>query len=334
MSGLLIVIPCLNEAAHLSGLLDRLRAEAARDARIVVADGGSSDGSADIVRQHASADPRVTLLMNPARLQSAAVNLAVRTFGADAEHFVRVDAHAGYPPNFLANLEDAARETGADSIAVSMRAVSDTGGCFQRAAAAAQNSLLGAGGSAHRKSGARRWVDHGHHALFKTSAFLAVSGYDESFTHNEDAELDARLAANDAKILLAADIVIDYFPRASAGALARQYFNYGKGRARTVRKHKMALKPRQAAPIVIAPAIALAALAPITPWAALPAAAWLVICLGVGALLGARETNFCAAGAGIPAAIMHAAWSAGFLRQTFAPPRPAASNLTLKETSA
>lgn len=334
MSGLLIVIPCLNEAAHLPGLLERLRAEAPQDARIVVADGGSDDGSADIVRQYAAADARVQLLLNPARIQSAAVNLAVRTFGADADYFVRIDAHAWYPPNFIAHLLEAARESTADSVTVSMRAVSDTGGCFQVAAAAAQNSVLGAGGSSHRKGGERRWVDHGHHALFKTAAFLAVGGYDESFTHNEDAELDARLDANRGKILLAADIVIDYFPRATAGALARQYFNYGKGRARTVRKHKMALKPRQLAPIVIAPAIALLALTPLTSWAALPAVAWLALCLSYGVLLGVREGKPCAAAAGFPAAIMHAAWSAGFLRQTFAPQRAAPSELTLGETRA
>ena len=37
------------------------------------------------------------------------------------------------------------------------------------------------------------WADHGHHALMRISAFRAVGGYDESFSHNEDAELDYRL---------------------------------------------------------------------------------------------------------------------------------------------
>jgi NADH:ubiquinone oxidoreductase subunit 5 (subunit L)/multisubunit Na+/H+ antiporter MnhA subunit len=58
-------------------------------------------------------------------------------------------------------------------------------------------ALLAIDGLSKRKGGARQWIDHGHHALFKTTAFLAAGGYDESFSHNEDAEFDARLAALD-----------------------------------------------------------------------------------------------------------------------------------------
>jgi succinoglycan biosynthesis protein ExoA len=321
-SGLLIVIPCLNEEAHLPGLLALLCAEpAAAGARIVVADGGSTDASAEIVRAASAKDARITLLSNPKRIQSAAVNLAVARYSVDAETLIRVDAHARYPTDFLTRLIDAANETGADTVTISMRAASEQEECFQTAAAAAQNSVLGAGGSPHRKGGERRWVDHGHHALFKLATYRAAGGYDETFTHNEDAELDARIRARGGKILLAADILIDYFPRKTAGALARQYFGYGRGRARTVTKHKETLKLRQLAPLAVAPVIMLAALAPLSLWAGGPALLWLALCLGYGILLGIRERRFCAAFAGIPAAIMHATWSAGFLTEILAPTR-------------
>lgn len=313
---LLLVIPCLNEERHLPALLDRFEAEgAAYDAQIVVADGGSTDSSADIVRERARANQRVHLASNPKRLQSAGVNLAVDRFGADADFIVRIDAHADYPEHFLMRLIAAQRATGADSVTVSMRAVAQPRACFQKAAAAAQNSVLGTGGSPHRQGGERRWVDHGHHALFAASAFRRVGGYDETFTHNEDAELDVRLARAGGRILLAADVLIDYYPRADAAALARQYYNYGKGRARTVQKHKIALKPRQLAPIMVAPALIAALLAPVAPVLAIPAALWAVGSIGFGLLLGLREHNLCASGAGLAAMIMHVSWSLGFLRQ-------------------
>jgi succinoglycan biosynthesis protein ExoA len=242
------------------------------------------------------------------------VNLAVRAFGAEAELFARVDAHAAYPGDFLTRLVQAQAETGAESVTVSMRATAADGACFQQAAACAQNSVLGAGGSPHRKGGARRWVDHGHHALFRTQAFLAAGGYDEGFTHNEDAELDVRLTASGGRILLAADILIDYAPRRAAPALARQYFNYGHGRARTMLKHRIPLKARQLAPAAVAPALLLAiASGPVAPVAALPAAAWLCGCLMYGLVLGVRRRSACACASGAAAAIMHAAWSCGFL---------------------
>lgn len=312
----LVVIPCLNEAAHLQPLLDTLRRDpAAGDARFVIADGGSTDASIAIVRKAAKDDARIVLLNNPARIQSAGVNAAVRAYGGDAEFLIRVDAHASYPPNYLSNLLAAQRQSGADAVTVSMRAAARPGACFQRAAAAAQNSVLGAGGSLHRKAGARRWVDHGHHALMRVRSFHATGGYDETFTHNEDAEFDTRLTATGGRILLAADILIDYFPRATPGGLARQYVKYGEGRARTALKHKMPLKLRQLAPAAIAPIVTLSlGLAPVAPIAALPAALWLAACLGGGLFLGVKQRQICACAAGVPAAIMHFAWSIGFLR--------------------
>lgn len=312
---LLVVIPCLNEEAHLPGLLAWLSARS-EPRRIVVADGGSTDTSRRIVENAAKADPRITLLDNPQRLQSAGVNAALKAYGAETSRFVRIDAHAGYPDDFLSRLSDAQTESGADSVTVSMRAVAGSGRCFQQAAACAQNSVLGAGGSRHRKGGARQWVDHGHHALFKTSAFLAAGGYDESFSHNEDAELDARLVARGGRILLAGDVLIDYFPRTTARTLARQYYNFGRGRARTALKHRLALKLRQWAPVLIPPLALLSLLAtPLTPVAAAPLVAWIGGSLAYGVLLGLRSRSVCACAAGCAAIIMHAAWSAGFLRQ-------------------
>ncbi|MEW6632166.1 MAG: glycosyltransferase, partial [Pseudomonadota bacterium] len=90
----LIVIPCLNEVAHIGGLLEQLRPAAARlGARIVVADGGSADGTQAIVEKVAAEDPNVVLLANPKRIQSAAINLAVATFGDSADYLIRIDAH-------------------------------------------------------------------------------------------------------------------------------------------------------------------------------------------------------------------------------------------------
>lgn len=321
----LVVIPCLNEEAHLPLLLKQFRADP-NATRIVVADGGSTDRSVEIVRRAHESDPRIVLLHNSKRVQSAGVNLAVAAHGDETPCFVRVDAHAGYPRDFLATLIAAQAEKSADSVTVSMHAKVSSTSCFQRAAAAAQNSALGTGGSAHRAGGERRWVDHGHHALFRTAAFRAAGGYDESFSHNEDAELDLRIVQSGGKILLAADVLIDYFPRATPHALWRQYFKFGEGRARTALKHKAPLKPRQLIPALIAPMVALAVFAPLSPMFAFPTLAWLAACIGYGLLLGLRARNFCAAGAGIAAAIMHLAWSSGFLKGLIAaPPAPAHS---------
>ena len=49
-------------------------------------------------------------------------------------------------------------------------------------------------------------------------AFRAVGGYDESFSHNEDAELDYRLNAAGYRIWMTDKTLMVYYPRASVGA--------------------------------------------------------------------------------------------------------------------
>lgn len=299
LSDVLIVIPCLNEEAHLPALLEQLCAQSA-GALIVVADGGSTDRSRAIVEEAMTRFEGLRLIDNPARIQSAGVNRAVRLLGEGRRFLVRVDAHCLYPDDYAARLKKAAIAKNAQSVVVPMRTRGRS--CFQKAAAAAQNSVLGTGGSPHRHVGTGIYVDHGHHALMEIALFRDVGGYDESFTHNEDAELDRRLANAGGRIWLEPTLALDYFPRKSPGALFRQYFGYGGGRARTLRKHRMRPALRQLLPALLAPMLLLL----------VPAIAWAGISLSYGALLGLRARSLCVAAAGPAAMVMHLGWSLGF----------------------
>lgn len=316
----LVVVPCLDEEAHLPGLLVRVLDEAG-EALVVVADGGSRDRSRAIVTDLARSHANLVLLDNPRRIQSAAVNLAARRFGAGRRWLVRIDAHADYPGDFIARLQHAAEAMEATSVVVPM--VSRGEACFQRAAAAAQNSVLGTGGSPHRHLGKGQWVEHGHHALFDLSLFMAVGGYDESFACNEDAELDRRLLAAGGRIWLEPQAAITYYPRATGRALLRQYYRYGDGRARNLRRHPARVRLRQMLPLGVVPAVlaalcgvALSGFAPVALLLAVPAFMWLATSLLAGLVIGVRARCACAAASGIAAAVMHAGWSLGFIAQT------------------
>ena len=311
----LAIIPCLNEASNIEAISRQLLEEANRiPLRIVIADGGSTDGTREFAQSLAAEDDRVSFLDNKKRIQSAALNYAVQELGSGSEFLIRVDAHSRYPARYCESLLDEQARTGADCVVVSMVAEGKT--CFQRAAAAAQNSVLGNGGSAHRRSVDGRYVDHGHHALMRLSAFRSIGGYDETFSHNEDAELDTRFRAAGFKIWLAGGgEPIGYFPRPSFGALFAQYLKYGRGRARTVFKHRMRPKLRQSLPLAVAPALMLGLLAPFNLILAVPAISWAAICASYGVLLGLRERSPCVAMSGPVAMVMHLGWSLGFLRE-------------------
>jgi succinoglycan biosynthesis protein ExoA len=252
--------------------------------------------------------------MNPKRLQSAAVNLAARECGAGHRIMVRCDAHSIYPANFVMTVADALDSSGVASLVVPMDAVGKS--CFQRANAWIVDTPMGSGGSAHRGGKTSMFVDHGHHAGFDLKAFLEAGGYDETFSHNEDAEFDTRLRKAGNRIFLDAGIRLSYLPRATVASLARQYFNYGKGRARTLMKHGERPRLRQLIPPATLVACVLGlAVAPFTLWGLILPGGYLVALALASLYVAARHRSACGLLAGLASATMHMSWSAGLFRQ-------------------
>lgn len=314
----LVVVPALNEAAHIETCLTSLIAgdPFMSEVRVVVADGGSRDGTRDIVARLAERFPRLDSIHNPGRLQSAGVNAAVAA-EAQPEHLylVRCDAHAAYPPGYVrAVAESLAARPDAAAVGTVMDATGT--GCFQRASAWIVDTPLGSGGSAHRGGRRSGWVDHAHHAGIRLDWFDRIGGYDPGFGHNEDAEFDHRLGLAGGRVWLDAEIRLDYRMRPTLGGLARQYWRYGRGRARNVLKHRMRPRLRQMLPVAVVLVIALSLLAGMVwPPAVLPALAYLALACTVSILAVFGMRSACGFWAGPAMAAMHLAWGAGFLRE-------------------
>jgi succinoglycan biosynthesis protein ExoA len=311
---IIVAIPTLNEAPNISRVLYELMADlpAAAMVDFVVADGGSADGTVDIVNGIAADHTNVRLIHNDKKIQSAAVNLIVDHFGDNYDLLLRCDAHAYYPAGFIRRLAASQEQNGADSVVVPMDSEGRT--CFQKAVAWISDSKVGSGGSAHRGGRTSGFVDHGHHALFLIEAFREAGGYDPSFTHNEDAEFDCRQRAKGRRIFLDSDIRLRYTPRATPRKLAKQYFNYGRGRSRTVRRHPSSLRARQLAiPVHVGFTFYSLLLAPAFPilwaWPLLYAAILIIM----SASVAYRQRSLCGLLVAGAAAIMHFAWGLGFI---------------------
>jgi succinoglycan biosynthesis protein ExoA len=241
---IVVAIPTLNEEGAIADVLRTLASERAcfPDLEIVVADGGSTDQTIAIVHDMIKKWPFVHLIHNQKVLQSAAVNEVARRF-CNADILIRCDAHAAYPAKYVEQLAVSLQRMDADSVVVPMDSAGHT--TFEKIVAWVSDTPVGSGGSGHRGGQRSGFVDHGHHAAFRTEAFLSVGGYDESFRHNEDAEFDCRFSAHGHRVFLDAAIRIGYRPRSGFRSLWRQYFNYGRGRSRTVRRHPSSLRMRQ-----------------------------------------------------------------------------------------
>jgi succinoglycan biosynthesis protein ExoA len=263
-----IAMPCLDEARFIEACLRSVRDQdyPAERIEILVADGGSRDGTREILRRVSSEDPRVHLIDNPARLQAPGLNEIIRRARGDV--MVRMDIHCEYAPDYVSRCVAALERTGAYNVGGAQRARAITP--FQRAVCAALESPLGVGGARYRSPERDGFVDTVFLGAFPRRVFEAVGLYDPEAETNEDAELNQRIHDAGGRVYLSRDIVVHYYPRDSFRALARQYFRYGRGRARTLLKHGRLVTPRPLLPaLMVATGVALLATAhlqPFTPW--------------------------------------------------------------------
>lgn len=249
-----VVIPALNEATHIREVVETILNDRATETfEVWVLDGGSADGTQDIVRE--LNQPNVRLVDNPERTQAHAVNKAAQMAAElpSVQYLVRVDAHAKYPANFVSDLIATMESEGSDSVVIPMKTVG--GNDVQTAASLLYNSWLGNGGSPHRTGEYRGFVEHGHHAAFRLEAYRKVGGYDVRFAANEDAEFDKRFTDAGFKIFLENKVTIHYVPRETYSAFWKQMKRNGHFRVMTAMKHRVPLGKRQLMPLSIAPCL-------------------------------------------------------------------------------
>jgi succinoglycan biosynthesis protein ExoA len=210
---------------------------------------------------------------------------------------IRMDAHCEYGPDYVRKCVEMLKTTGSDNVGGPQRPKART--FFQRMVSIALGSKLGTGGAAY-KHGKDGYVDTVFLGAFKREALKRVGLFDPGAITNEDAEINQRIIASGGKIYLSSKIECYYYPRESVKSLFVQYFKYGRGRARTVLKHKNVLRLSSFAPFLFvfgtAAMLALGALlyAPLL-WAGLGALAFYVTALfGEGARLALKNEWRCA----------------------------------------
>jgi succinoglycan biosynthesis protein ExoA len=231
-----IVIPCRDEEPYIEGCVrSALAQDWPRDRlEILVADGMSMDATREILARLADEDDRIQLLDNTARVPAAGLNECIRR--ARGTVIIRMDVRAEYAPDFVRNCVGVLERTGADNVGGPARPKART--FFQRCVAAALGSPLGVGGPRYREQATEGWVDTVWPGAFRREVFERVGLFDPRAVSNEDFELDRRIAEAGGRAYSSPEIGVHYYPRESMRALARQYYRYGQGRARTLLKHR------------------------------------------------------------------------------------------------
>lgn len=309
-----ILVPALNERAHIGRALEAMLAQRLEgELEVLVIDGGSDDGTPSIVSAIAASDPRVRVFDNPARRTPQALNIGLRE--ARGDYVARMDAHAIYPPDYLALGIERLAAGRADWVNGPQVPVGE--GRWSKRIAAALRSPLGVGGASFRNATEEIEVDTGFTGMWTRPTLVELGGWDERWPINQDSELAGRMHERDMRVLCVPAMGAAYVPRDSLKRLGRQYFNYGKYRARTSRRHPHTLRRSH----LLSPGLCLTTLGAAIPCRAVrrPATAGLALyaaaVLGASARVTRRERLPVADAAALPAVFvsMHVPWGVGFL---------------------
>ncbi len=320
-----VVLPVLNEVRDLGLLLDQLRGQEPPPGgfEVLVADGGSTDGTRELVEARRDGFPGLRLLDNPGRRSGPGRNVGAAAARGGLVLFL--DGHCSLPrKDYLVRMVELFDSTGAGCLCRPQPLVPRSEAGWAGRIARARHSAFGHNPRSDIYRHRPGFTDpRSAGAAYRAGILRELEGYDERFDACEDVEFNHRAARAGHRAYLHPDLAVEYRPRQDPGALFRQMFGYGRGRARLFARHPAT------APVVLWGMTGLALLPPALAVAAglraglaaagILAALWLVAALVEGLRLG--PTPMDAAGTAAVFAVIHAGLLLGFWRGLAEAPR-------------
>jgi glycosyltransferase involved in cell wall biosynthesis len=241
-----IVVPCRNEAAHIEACLHSILAlqRPKGSIEVLVVDGMSDDGTAEIVRQTALRHPEIRLLINPNKTTPHALNIGIRA--AKSDTILRMDAHTEYAPDYLTECLRIQQKTRADNVGGPAR--TRPKGYVQRAIAAAYHSPFSVGGASFHHEQFEGETDTVPYGCFRRETLLRIGLFDEELVRNQDDELNYRIRRFGGRIWQSPTIKSWYAPRSTLQGLWKQYQQYGYWKVRVMQKHGAPASVRHVVP--------------------------------------------------------------------------------------
>ncbi len=181
-----VITPCFNAAPYLLSCLHSVAAQGGFVSKHVVMDGGSQDGSVDILREFSRTNPKLSWRSEPDAGQSDALNKALAM--VDTRYFAWLNADDCLLPGKIGVLVHASQSSRAPNIVYGDYLGIDSVGRVEK----------------HRRQPSFNYWDclysyltvQNCAALFRTDVCRTTGGFDENLQFCMDYDLVLRLAAN------------------------------------------------------------------------------------------------------------------------------------------
>ena len=173
-----LILPIRDEGPTIRAALDAVLAQnyPAGQMEILIADGMSTDGTREIVREYQRKHANIKLLDNPGRIVPTGMNTALRQAAGDI--IIRVDGHCVIAPDYVENcLRHLANDT-VDGVGGPMKTIGLTP--LAETIALAMSARFGVGNSAFRTTqGQTKYVDTIPFPAYKREVIQKAGLYDE-----------------------------------------------------------------------------------------------------------------------------------------------------------
>ncbi len=229
MLKLSVCIIAYNEENFLPRLLEDIKKQEYPHefTEVVLIDGMSEDKTKAIMEAFKAEDNgfyNVQVLDNPARIQAAGWNVAIKNFTGDV--LSRIDAHTHIPSDFSRKVM-ADIEQGENVVGGKRPCLVESDSKWSKMLLSTENALFGSSINSSRRSESKTYIKTMFHASYRREVFDKVGLFNEKLIRTEDNEMHYRIRQAGFRLLYDPEIVSYQYARSSLKRMIKQKFGNG-----------------------------------------------------------------------------------------------------------
>lgn len=257
-----VIVPVRNEVRHATTCISHIAGQSypLDLIEVIVVDGASEDGSraafADALARFAFR--RAEVVTNPSGTTPSNLNMGLGLARGDI--ICRVDARSFVPPGYVGRCVEILTERPEVAVVggAQVPRAGETGTVVERGVARALTNPWATGLARYRRGASSGPTDTVYLGAFRARDLRSVGGWDLRFATNQDYELNRRMGQV-GTVWFEAGIDVIYVPRATLGALARQYRRFGRWKAAGWLEAGVPISSRQVVLLAAPPAVVVVA---------------------------------------------------------------------------